>query len=427
METVTFVFIVLACVVLSAFFSGSETALLRLNEHELDRDVKEARGPGALAVRELLRSTSRLLVTILLGNNVVNILGAAVASAMLVRQLGEQNGIIVSTVVMTLTVFIFGEVLPKVAAARHPRRIAYAVALPLYLLHQLLRPLHVLYDLTIERLVKRMGSEAETMPMTAAEEVMRLARRSVQKHPKGSPLAIIGATAEASERTVGEIMVPRTEIVAFPVTMDPKALLEQVLEEGYTRLPIYEDSIDKVLGVVHLKDLVKLIGARGGDLRGTLKPVLQVPERKPILQQLTDMQRAFVHVAIVKDEFGVTQGMVTQEDILEELVGEIRDEHDRDELLTIRRIGEHSYLSRGRVKVLDFNRETGWKVLAEPGDTLAGLVFNTLARHPRPGESVLVPGYEISVVDTSGSRITQVRVTEIGETDRGAEPSSSEG
>ena len=421
MESLTFVLIVLACVVLSAFFSGSETALLRLREHELDRDIKEARGPAALAVRELLRSTSRLLVTILLGNNVVNILGAAVASAVLVRELGEQRGIIVSTLVMTLTVFVFGEVLPKVVAARHPRRMAYAIALPLYLLHQLLRPLHALYDLTVERLVKRMGSEAETVPMTAAEEVMRLARRSVQEHPKGSALAIIGATAEAFERTVGEIMVPRTEIVAFSVTTGPKELLDQVLEEGYTRVPIYEESIDKVLGVVHLKDLVKLVAQPDGDLRGILKPVLQVPERKPILQQLTDMQRAFVHVAIVKDEFGVTQGMVTQEDILEELVGEIRDEHDREELLTIRRAGEHSYLARGRVKVLDFNRETGWKVLAEPGDTLAGLVFNTLARHPRSGESVQVPGYEISVVDMSGSRISQVRVSELV-ADEPAEP-----
>ena len=412
MESATYVLIVLACLAMSAFFSGAETALLRLREHDLERDIEAAHGPAALAVRELLRSTSRLLVTILLGNNVVNILGAAVASALLVRQLGEGTGIVVSTIVMTLLVFVFGEVTPKVAAARNPRRIAYAVALPLYLLHQLMRPLHALYDITVERLVKRMGGDAETVPMTAAEEVMRLARRAIPEHAQGTPLAIIKAVAEAAERAVSEIMVPRTEIVAFPVTTNPSELLEKVLEEGYTRVPIYEDSIDKVLGVVHLKDLVQLVRSRGGELRAILKPVLQVPERKAILQTLADMQRAFVHMAIVKDEFGVTLGMVTQEDILEELVGEIRDEHDREELLSIRRIDEHSYLARGRVKVLDFNRQTGWKVPAERGDTLAGLVFNALARHPRPGESVSVPGYDITVVDMSGSRITQVRVTE---------------
>jgi magnesium and cobalt exporter, CNNM family len=412
MESLTYVIILLLCLGLSAFFSSSETALLRVREHELDQDIKQAHGPGALAARELLHSTSRLLVTILLGNNVVNIMGASVASALFVRHLGEGAGIVAATVTMTLLIFVLGEVIPKAAAARYPKRIAYAVAMPLYLLHQVLRPLHILYDRLLEPLVRKVGGPGETTPMTSSEEVMRLARRGVDTYPKGSPLAIIAAVADASERTVSEIMIPRTEIVAFPVDTEPSALLDRVLEEGYTRVPIYEETIDRVVGVVHLKDLVQLVRSKGDDLRGILKPVLQIPERKEILRQLADMQRAFVHVAVVKDEFGVTLGMVTQEDILEELVGEIRDEHDREELLTIRRVGDHSYQARGRVKVLDFNRETGWKVTAERGDTLAGLVFNTLERNPRPGETVHVPGYDITVLDTAGSRVTQVRVTE---------------
>jgi putative hemolysin len=412
MEWVTYVLVVIGCLVLSAFFSSSETALLRVREHDLEHDIKQAHGPGAVAVRELLHSTSRLLVTILLGNNVVNTLGASVASALFVHYLGEGWGIVIAAGLMTLLIFVFGEVVPKAAAARYPKRIAYTVALPLYLLHQVLRPLHIVYDHLLDPLVRRLGGPGESTPMTSSEEVMRLARRGVDTHPKGSPLAIIAAVAEASERTVSEIMIPRTEIVAFSVDTDPSTLLDQVLEEGYTRVPIYEEMIDRVLGVVHLKDLVQLVRSKGGDLRGILKPVLQIPERKEILRQLADMQRAFVHVAIVKDEFGVTLGMVTQEDILEELVGEIRDEHDREELLTIRRVGDHSYQARGRVKVLDFNRETGWKVTAERGDTLAGLVFNTLGRNPRPGEAVHVPGYDLTVLDTAGSRVTQVRVTE---------------
>lgn len=411
METLSYILILLVCLALSAFFSSSETALLRVRGHDLDEDVKAASGPGVLAARDLLDSTSRLLVTILLGNNVVNIAAASVATALGVRYLGEERGILAATVVVTLLVFIFCEVLPKAVAARHPRRIAYSVALPLYLLHQLLRPLHVLYDRFLEPFVKSMAGGAESATMTSAEEIMLLARGSVSEHVKGSPLAIISAVAEASERTVSEIMVPRTEIVAFPSDTTPSDLLESLLEEGYTRVPLYEESIDKVLGVVHLKDLVQLVRSEGKQLRAILKPVVHVPDRKAILRLLADMQRAFVHVAIVTDEFGVTQGLVTQEDILEELVGEIRDEHDREELLTIRRMGENTYQARGRVKVLDFNRETGWKVSAERGDTLAGLVFNTLARAPRSGESVHLPGYAISVLDMSGSRITQVQVT----------------
>jgi len=412
MESLTLIGLVLFSLAASAFFSGSETALLRVREHDLEEDVKAARTPGAIVARELLASPSRLLVTILLGNNVVNIMGAAVASALGVRYLGEGLGIVTSTVVMTLLVFILSEVMPKALAAREPRRIAYMVSVPLYLIHQALRPLHLLYDRCVEPLIRSLGGDAESATMSSAEEVMRLARRAVGGHPMGTPLGIISAVAEASERTVSEIKIPRTEIVAFPIETPPSDLLENVLEEGYTRVPVFEGSIDKVLGVVHLKDLVQLVRSKGTDLRKILKPVMQIPERKAILQQLADMQRAFVHVAIVKDEFGVTQGMVTQEDILEELVGEIRDEHDREELLTIRRVGENSFQARGRIKVLDFNRETGWKVTAERGDTLAGLVFNTLARNPRPGESVHVPGYEITVVDMSGSRVTEVRVTE---------------
>jgi putative hemolysin len=141
-----------------------------------------------------------------------------------------------------------------------------------------------------------------------------------------------------------------------------------------------------------------------------LKPILRVPERKPILRLLADMQRSFCHVALVKDEFGVTLGLVTQEDILEEIVGEIRDEFDFEELLTIRKLDEDSYEVLGRVSVLDFNRETNWRVTAEKGDTLAGLFFNTLGRSPRRGESVKVAGYELVCADVSGSRITRLRV-----------------
>jgi putative hemolysin len=412
METATYFLVVLTCLALSVFFSASETALLRLRGHELDEDIKAARGPAALAARDLLRQTSRLLVTILLGNNVVNIMAASFAAALGVRLLGERAGLLVATIVMTFVVFLLCEVMPKAVAAHHPRRIAYAVSLPLYLVHQALRPLHLLYDRLVNPLVHRLSGGAEVEAISTSEDLMRLARTVSEEETTGTPASIISKVAGASDMTVSDIMVPRTEIVAFAVETPPSELLDQMLEERYTRVPIFEESIDKVLGVVHLKELVEIVRESRGDVRSILKPVLQVPERKPILRLLADMQRAFVHLAIVKDEFGVTLGMVTQEDILEELVGEIRDEFDREELLTISRLGEDSYQALGRVKILDFNRETGWKVPGERGDTLAGLVFNTLGRAPRKGETVSIPGYEIVVADLSGSRVTQVRVVQ---------------
>ncbi len=416
MEALVPLGIVLACLVLSAFFSGSETALLRVGSHEAEEDAKDPTGPSAIAVRDLLSSTSHLLVTILLGNNLVNILGAAAASAVAIRYLGEGRGIVVSTAIMTMVVLVFCEVLPKAVAARHPRGIAQKVGLPIYVMHQLLKPVHWLFDRVLEPLVRRVVGGVDSEGSGSAESVLRMARASREGAPEGTPLAIIGATAGAAEMTVEEIMVPRTEVVAFPLTTMPAELLENVLEERYTRAVVYGESIDDVLGVVHLKDLIKLVRTGGDDLNEILKPVLRVPERKPILRLLTEMQRGFIHLAVVKDEFGVTQGIVTQEDILEEIVGEIRDEFDAEELQTIQQLPDESYLALGRVKVLDFSRATGWTIPARRGDSLGGLVFNTLGHAPKKGEVASIPGYDLTVVDVSGSRITRVRVHKRAET-----------
>lgn len=410
MDPVVTVIAIVACLIVSGFFSGSETALLRLRAHDIDTDVRDAREPAPVAVRALLGSTSRLLVTILLGNNVVNTLATGLAATLAVSMLGEQNGILVSTIAMTTALLIFGEVLPKAVAARHPRRISYAVGLPLYLLHWLFRPVHWIFDLIIEPLLKHLPGPVPGESPATSEEVLRIAHQLTQATPESPLVAIMGATAGAAKMTVEEIMVPRTEIVAFPVQTPAADLLEEMIEERYTRVPIFEGDIDKILGIVHLKDLIKLVRTDGADLQGIVKPVLRVPERKPILRLLTDMQRAFVHVAIVKNEFGVTMGLVTQEDILEEIVGEIRDEFDRDELLTIRKLPDGSFQTLGRVKVLDFNRETGWDVPAERGDTLSGLVFNELGRAPRRNDVVRLRGYELTVTDISGTRITLMRL-----------------
>ena len=415
MSVATYLLIILVCLAASAFFSSSESALLRLRAHDVEEEIESARGPAGVALRDLLASTSRLLVTILLGNNVVNILGVSVAAALAIHFFGPELGIPIATVIMTLLVLVLCEVLPKAMAASHPRAVSRAVALPLYILHQVLRPVHALFDRVIEPAVQRITGGADSETQLSSEDVLRLVGRARNGQEEGTPLAIIGATTEAAEMTVIEIMVQRTEITAFPLSTPPSELLEKILEERFTRVPIYEESIDHVLGVVHLKDLIKLVRGEGENLHSILKPVIRVPERKPILRLLADMQRAFVHLAIVKDEFGVTQGLVTQEDILEEIVGEIRDEFDSEELLTIRKLADGTYEVLGRVTVLDFNRESGWHIPAERGDTLGGLIFNTLERAPRKGDVVSVPGYELICTDVSGSRITSVRILERSE------------
>jgi len=400
--------IVLVCLLGSAFFSGSETALLRLRPEDLEPEEDGEVEVMVPAARSLLQSTSRLLVTILLGNNVVNILGTAVASALAVAKLGPELGVAVATAVMTVTVLIFCEVLPKALAAAHPTGVSRVVALPLYLFHQILWPVHLLFSRVVDPVVLRITGRSGEETRLGAEELLRMARQTPAE-PSAQPVSIIGATARAAEMTVEEIMVERTEIVAFRVDTGAQDLLENMLVERYTRVPLYEESIDRIAGVLHLKDLVRLVHAGEHDVRSILRPVVRVPERKAILPLLAEMQRSFAHLAIVKDEHGITQGLVTAEDILEELVGEIRDEHDREELQSIQAQGG-DYEALGRVKVLDFCRATGWEILAEKGDTLSGLVFNRLGKPPRRGDKVELDGHEVEVLEVSGTRIARVRV-----------------
>lgn len=414
MEFVNEIAIIVVCLVLSGFFSSSETALMRLRIHEVERDLETARGLGVIAARDLMRNTSRLLTTILLGNNVVNILGSAVASAVAIRVWGPEKGIVIATVAMTSVVLIFSELLPKAIAARSPKQVSYVLSVPLYLIHQLLRPAHFVVGSVVEPIINWLTGGQGTDHKPSADEILDLARNAEpdanDDTPAGTSVSIMRAVADASEMTVDEIMVPRAEMAAFSIELGPEALLDEMLEERYTRVPLYSHDIDHILGVIHLKDLVALVRNGGTDLQAVLKPVLRVPERKPILRLLADMQRAFIHMAIVKDEFGITDGLVTQEDILEELVGEIRDEFDAEELQAIQPVSGGGYNAIGRLKVLDFNRETGCNVPAEPGDTLGGLVFNTLGRAPRKGDLVEFDGYSVVVNDVSGSRITRLSV-----------------
>jgi CBS domain containing-hemolysin-like protein len=409
--------VILGCLILSGFFSGSETALMRLRPEQLERQKEGGKrgDPTGSAIRDLMRSTSRLLVTILLGNNVVNILGAAVATALAVSYLGEGAGVALATIVMTLLVLVFSEVLPKAYAARYPEALSRRVALPLYVFHQAMTPLHRMVDRVLDPVIARIAGGAEFDELDTREERTGVAERVLRlasAGPKaGTALSIIGATAQAESRTVEEIMVSRTEVAAYPIESSPQDLSQQILASRHTRAPVYRDSIDQVVGMVHVKDIFRAAQEGQTTLEPILRPVLFVSGRQPILELLRRMQQSLTHMAVVQDEFGVTQGLVTQEDILEEIVGEIRDEFDSEELFTIRRLRDGSYEVLGRVTVLDFNRESGWQIPAERGDTIGGLIFNTLERAPRKGERVTVPGYELVCVDVSGSRIARVRVT----------------
>lgn len=409
MDQIGYLILILICIFFSGFFSGSETALLRIRKEQIEKDIKAAKGPAAFAVRDLVANTSQLLVTILFGNNVVNILGASAASAVAIHYFGEQWGIAVSTMAMTVVILIFAEILPKAISARDPLRISNIVGLPLYLIHKALKPLHWLFDKMIDPFIERITKGADD-PAGTIDEILALAKLAPKKRRTEGPLAIISSTAGAAEMQVKDIMTPRPEIDAYPVETKASVLLEKLLEVRYTRVPIYLGSLDKVIGLVHLKDLIKMVQKGGEDLRKILKPVIKVPESKPILALLSEIQRSLIQMAIVKDEFGVTQGLVTIEDILEEIVGEIRDEFDLEELKHLKKLPDKSYEAEAFIYVSDFNRDTGWSLPSEQGETLSGVVFRNLGHIPEEQEQVRIENYLLTVLEVSGTRIIRVQV-----------------
>jgi putative hemolysin len=408
MTPTTEILAIVGCLVASAFFSGSETALLRMRGYQMDADIDSPHALSALAAKRLVGSTGELLVTILLGNNVTNIFAAAIASALAVRALGEEGGVIVSTIILTVVVLIFCEVIPKAVAARNPRRVSYSVALPLYLVHRLASPIHWVFHRWLDPLVRRIAGRPEEEGN--AEEVLELARRLCSEGRPGSAARLLGRVASAVDRTVGEVMTPRPEVFAVPLETAAESLLERMLTDRYTRVLVFRGSIDSVEGFVHFKDLVTLERSGDRDLSTIIKPVARVPESKPILDILAVMQRDAAPLAVVKDEFGITVGLVTQEDVLEEFVGEIRDEFDGAELQHIRQVTGEQFVARGSTSVLDFNRRSGWAVTATAGETLGGLVFDALGSAPERGDRVVVEDYEVIVTACQGTYIQEVSV-----------------
>jgi|GEM_PF-1000687 len=424
MSVAFYIIVVVVCIILSGFFSSSETALLRVSEHDVDDDIKEHVRPTVAAVKELISNTSRLLITILLGNNVVNILATSAAAALFIHYFGKERGVLYSTVSMTVVILFCSEIIPKSLAAKNPKKLSYFVAMPLYILHKILTPVHWLFEKLIDPLISKILGAPSHNNIKAYDSILMMARQvSEDDHGESSQentaLPIIGSTARAADMTAEEIMIPRAEIFATPANITADQLMDQMMNERYTRVPVFEEDLDKVIGLIHLKDLIRLVNNKKKNqaIKPIIKPILRIPERKPILSILAEMQRGFVHVAIVKDEFGTTQGLLTQEDILEEIVGEIRDEFDRDELQSIQKIDDGSYMVLGRIPIHDFNRQTSWDIEAEKGDTFSGLVFNALGHQPRLGDKVTIEGYELRVNDLSGSRITHVHVINLNATD----------
>jgi len=408
-----FLVLIFSCLVFSAFFSGSETALLKLNTRNLAKKLKENPSISLHAATELSGSTSSLLVTILLGNNVVNIFGAAAASSLAVSHFGEEKGLVVATSGMTILVLIFSEILPKTIAANNSFMVTKIVALPLYALHKLLTPIHWVFEKSINTLIKKFQANEDGEDGPASYEDLMMLAREVKPHSKKrgvTPIRVIGATVKSSEIVLEEIMVNRAGIKSCSVDTHVDEALGILLNDRYTRLPVFDQSIDDVIGIVHLKDLVINQNSSDKDLKNLIRPIISFSERTKLFTALAIMQAKSSHMAVVKDEFGVTQGLVTLEDILEELVGEIRDEFDDEELNEIVNVGDDEFIVNSALLVSDVIKRTGIRIVAEKRDTLGGLIFNKLDGNVQVGSKLVEDDYEIEVTKIVNNMIKKVKI-----------------
>lgn len=413
---------ILALILASAFFSGSETALTAASRAKLKTQADKG-SVGAGAAMKLTEDRERLIGALLLGNNVVNILSSALATALLTRLFGD-SGVALATLVMTALVLIFGEVMPKTLAITYPETVASRVSPIIRILTFLLAPIVALVQVLVRFLLRLFGvkTNPEDNPLALREEIVGAialghSEGAVEKEDRDR---LLGAL-DLGERTVDEIMRHRRQIEMLDAEQPPGALLTQVLGSPHTRLPVYRGSDDNILGVVHAKDLLREVDrlVRGETPEGlealdiakvAMKPYF-IPETTSLDEQMREFLKRRTHFALVVDEYGGLQGLITLEDILEEIVGEITDEHDvvsREGSLSQAEDG--AYLVDGAMTIRDLNRATDWQLPDDEANTIAGLVIHEAMMIPAEGQVFSFHGFRFEVVTRRENRITKLKI-----------------
>ncbi len=414
---------ILVLLVMSAFFSGSETALTAASRGKL-RSLADRGSKGAELALEVREDSERLIGAILLGNNVVNILAASLATALFTRLFGE-TGVALATLVMTALVLVFSEVLPKTFAITNPEAVASRVAGPISVLIFVLAPVVAAVRVLVRGILRLFGVRADpdTAVLSIRDEIvgaLALGHEEgvVEKEHRDR---LLGAL-DLSDRTVEEIMRHRSQIEMIDADDDPETILSTVLASSHTRLPVYKGDKENIVGVIHAKDLLravdKLVRGKDGGL-GSLKDlnvmdVAMPPYFIPDTTALDDQMRQFLlrhtHFALVVDEYGVLQGLITLEDILEEIVGEITDEFDVEATKPMRPTETGDYLVDGGMTIRDLNRATDWQLPDDEANTVAGLVIHEAQMIPNEGQVFSFHGFRFEVAERKDNRITKLKI-----------------
>ena len=408
--------VILVLLVLSAFFSSSEIAMFAFPDHRIEAVVGEGR-PGAKTLRALKRDPHRLLVTILVGNNLVNIAMSSIATGLLALFLSQSQAVFLATFGITALVLLFGESAPKSYAVDNTESWALRTARLLKLAEYLLLPLVVLFDYLTRAVNRVSGGQAPIEEGYITRDEIREMIRSGEREGviEEEERAMLQRTLRFNRTIAKEVMTPRLDMTAVSKSVSMDEAIEICIQAGHNRVPVYEGSLDNVIGIVEISDLVRdrHYNADGIDLGDLIDPTLHVPESKNVDELLAEMREQRLDMVIVIDEFGTTEGLVTIEDLVEEIVGEIL-EGGEDE--PIERIDDSTVLVRGGVNIDVVNEQLGIDLPeGEEFETVAGFLFNRVGRLVEEGEIIDYDGLEIRVEAVENTRITSARITGVGE------------
>ncbi|HEX5591590.1 MAG TPA: hemolysin family protein [Candidatus Limnocylindrales bacterium] len=420
--------IIIVLVALNGIFVAAEIALVSIRRSRVEQLVDEGRR-GAGRVRRLIADPGRYLAVVQLGVTFVGFLAAAFAgvslsapfaTALMTAGLDEGTAeaiaLITVTVLVSLFTIVFGELVPKTLALAHQESFALSLAAPVDFLGRLLRPIVAMLTWTTETIARLLGAEVTAEQQISADELRLIVERGGEQGIlEAEEEQMINAVIELGERRVHEVMVPRVSIVGIRIDATFEEAIDLVVEEGHSRIPAYEESVDEVVGILYAKDLLPYLKSDAAPrpaLRALLRPPVLVPESMTIDDLLHELQRRKVHLAIVLDEYGGTAGLVTIEDLLEEIVGEIQDEYDVEEPMVVR-ISEDEARIDGRADVDELRELFDIELELEDEeeyDTLGGLIYHRVGGVPAPGDTVKIDGLTLTVETTDNRRVGKVLV-----------------
>jgi Mg2+/Co2+ transporter CorB len=402
--------ILAALIILSGFFSGSETGMMSLNRYRLRHRAKSGHR-GAKRASKLLEEPDSLISTILIGNNLVNNLAASIATILAIRMYGD-NAVVPASILLTLVFLIFAEIIPKTIAAYKSEAVAYTVSHVLLPLKSLLFPViwmvsHVThFVLRLTRIEKNDGSEH--IGLEELRTIVGEAGHLIPKHHKGMLMNIL----DLEQITVDDIMIPRNEVFGIDIDANTDTIIRKLRDAEFTRIPVYQNDIDNIVGILHQRDIINSVDEQGRVQRDALLQAIRdpyfIPEGTPLNTQLFNFQKQKRRLGIVVDEYGVMQGIVTLEDLLEEIVGEFTSNLSTDTEDIIHQ-ADGSYLVDGTTTVRDINKIMKWELPTDGPKTLNGLLLEKLESFPEASVGVSIGRYRFEIIEMKGNLIQSVR------------------